>query len=415
MIHSNAPWVPSGYGRQAALLGRQLLSLGHDVAYSAFHGLSGAVLPWRLEDTDRDVPVYPAGKADYGIDIMAAHAQHWGADVLLTLMDVWKMAPAAHIIRGQLAQAGIRLACWVPTDCTPLGRPDRQVLQAIGAVPIAMSLNGADQLRDALGVEPLYAPHSFDPDYYFPTLDYYPALAEQRAPDSEPTGRKKMRDALGATDGTFLVGMCAANRDAVRKSFPEVFAAVAEVAELIPELRLALHADPLDRGGYNLLDLLDAYGITDLVAVSDAYAQTAGLLDDVHMGDWFRSIDVLVNPSYAEGFGIPVLEAQACGTPAIVTNMASLPQVAAASIEAGYDPVATRPFWNPVHGAWWGRPEPDDLANAIVSAYDRWKDNISRGNVSNQRKTIADGVASYTWQGVAGGFWRPILDQLAAS
>ena len=36
---------------------------------------------------------------------------------------------------------------------------------------------------------------------------------------------------------------------------------------------------------------------------------------------------VLVYPAFAEGFGLPVLEAMACGTPVITSNTTSLPEV----------------------------------------------------------------------------------------
>lgn len=41
----------------------------------------------------------------------------------------------------------------------------------------------------------------------------------------------------------------------------------------------------------------------------------------------YRNAKMLVYPSYFEGFGMPILEAQLCGTPVITTNVSSLPEV----------------------------------------------------------------------------------------
>ena len=42
----------------------------------------------------------------------------------------------------------------------------------------------------------------------------------------------------------------------------------------------------------------------------------------------YAAADVFVMPSTVEGFGLPVLEAMACGTPVVCSNAASLPEVA---------------------------------------------------------------------------------------
>lgn len=43
---------------------------------------------------------------------------------------------------------------------------------------------------------------------------------------------------------------------------------------------------------------------------------------------WYRAAELFVYPSRFEGFGLPVLEAMACGTPVITTTSSSLPEVA---------------------------------------------------------------------------------------
>jgi glycosyltransferase involved in cell wall biosynthesis len=42
---------------------------------------------------------------------------------------------------------------------------------------------------------------------------------------------------------------------------------------------------------------------------------------------WYHAASAVVFPSFFEGFGLPPLEAMACGTPVIVSNRSSLPEV----------------------------------------------------------------------------------------
>jgi glycosyltransferase involved in cell wall biosynthesis len=43
---------------------------------------------------------------------------------------------------------------------------------------------------------------------------------------------------------------------------------------------------------------------------------------------WYQAADLFVYPSLYEGFGMPPLDAMACGTPVVTSNAASLPEVA---------------------------------------------------------------------------------------
>lgn len=53
-----------------------------------------------------------------------------------------------------------------------------------------------------------------------------------------------------------------------------------------------------------------------------------GFVDHGDLPGLMGTADALVYPSLAEGFGIPVAEAMACGTPVITSNVSSLPEVA---------------------------------------------------------------------------------------
>jgi len=53
-----------------------------------------------------------------------------------------------------------------------------------------------------------------------------------------------------------------------------------------------------------------------------------GFVPAAELPDWYRAAEAFVYPSRFEGFGLPVLEAMACGTPVLCSNTASLREVA---------------------------------------------------------------------------------------
>lgn len=64
-----------------------------------------------------------------------------------------------------------------------------------------------------------------------------------------------------------------------------------------------------------------------LATAGDA-VQTLGYVSDDDVPLLYRGATALLFPSLFEGFGLPVLEAMACGTPVVSSNVTSLPEVA---------------------------------------------------------------------------------------
>ena len=61
------------------------------------------------------------------------------------------------------------------------------------------------------------------------------------------------------------------------------------------------------------------------------HVEITGYVDTAKRIDLYTHAAMLVLPSYEEGFGLPVLEAMACGVPVIVSSRGSLPEVAGAA------------------------------------------------------------------------------------
>jgi glycosyltransferase involved in cell wall biosynthesis len=64
-----------------------------------------------------------------------------------------------------------------------------------------------------------------------------------------------------------------------------------------------------------------ALGLTDAVIFP-------GYVMNEELPLWYNAATAMAYPSVYEGFGLPVLEAQACGTPVLTSNLSSLPEAA---------------------------------------------------------------------------------------
>ena len=56
-------------------------------------------------------------------------------------------------------------------------------------------------------------------------------------------------------------------------------------------------------------------------------AWTGGRIGDEELASAYRGARILAFPSLYEGFGLPPLEAMACGTPVVTSRLSSLPEV----------------------------------------------------------------------------------------
>lgn len=65
----------------------------------------------------------------------------------------------------------------------------------------------------------------------------------------------------------------------------------------------------------------------------EAAVRFTGKVTESDLASWYKGALVTIFPSLYEGFGLPLIESMACGTPVIASNTTSLPEVAG---DAGY-------------------------------------------------------------------------------
>lgn len=366
--HSNAPWSSTGYGQQTAIFAPRIARLVDGLAISAFYGLHGGRINWQ------GIPILPPAFDAYGSDVLPNHYEAIARDskaVVITLTDPWVLD--ADKLKH------LPMACWVPVDHDPLMPPTAKWFTDTGSVPIAMSRFGERMLAEA-GFDPLYVPHGHDP-----SVMYERPMAEC----------KRM---LGVSEDQFLVGMVAANiSKPSRKCFPENFRAFAALARAHDDVVLYIHAHPFDRRGFNLPELARAAGIPEAqVRFADPY--TYMMTPDANvLAQAYCAMDVLLAASAGEGFGVPVLEAQACGTPVIVTDFSAQPELCGAGWKVSGQPVYTG------LRSWQVTPSVDDLTDKLERAY---------AEARGMRDQAAEFATRYEADRVVLEHWVPTLRNL---
>lgn len=80
-----------------------------------------------------------------------------------------------------------------------------------------------------------------------------------------------------------------------------------------------LHCSVNDRPGWNIKELVNRYGLSKNVIYPKNNEVGMGVPDSV-LADFYNSFDVFTLPTQGEGFGLPILESMACGTPVVVTG-----------------------------------------------------------------------------------------------
>jgi glycosyltransferase involved in cell wall biosynthesis len=381
LIHSNGPNVSTGYGVQCAQLVERMREAGHDVAVSATYGQQGSVGSWR------GVRVYPTGYEVNGNDVIHSHAEHFfEGDPLggwiIPLLDVW-------CLTNPLLKE-FNVAAWTPVDHFPVPPGVLQFFERSGAVPVAMSRFG-ERLLAGSGLDPVFVPLSVDTAAFKPT----PYL-------DTANGRIAARDVFDIPADAFCVGIVAMNKGWARdrKGFNEALRAFGVFWQSHQDAILYLHCEKFGGAeGINLVELATHAGVPEhAIRWVDQYAYRLGVPAEM-MAAAYTAMDVLLAPSHGEGFCVPLIEAQACGTPVIATDFSAQTEL----VGAGWL-VMGQPEWDPAQHASYIVPYIEDVVAKLELAFE-----ADREAMAPRAVQFASG---YDTVRVFQEYWKPFLASL---
>lgn len=368
---SNAPHVPSGYGVQTKSVVERLAADGYKVSVSANYGVRGLGVTHPVHD----IPIYPEGYDDYSQDLIGAHYQDWKQQtglptVLVTLFDSW-------VLKAPSLDECDAILSWTPIDHQPCPPKVAAWCARENVTPVAMSLFGQQQLAHR-GIDAAYIPHTVEPTFR-------PSKGGSRLMDVP-------KDA-------FVVMMNAANKGTAptRKAWSENLLALAMFMKRHDDVYVYVHTEAKTPFGIDLPALQDAVGIPkERLIFPDPYSMRMALYTDEHLAKMYTRADVLLAVSLGEGFGVPCIEAQACGTRVIGGDWTATPELLADDCWL----VEGQPEWDHSQLAWWHRPHVASIVEKLELAYQQ----------PGHSKLCVEKASQYAADRVILDSWRPLID-----
>jgi len=364
-----AAWAKSGYGVSTANIVPRLQKLGHEVVVFTYYGLHGGRVVWN------GIEHWPIRETQFGSDVIADYIDEFQPDVVITLYDQW--------VIPSYQQLG---SIWLPhvvLHYEPMLGKLRNAVKKTWR-QWALCEWAAKLMRDE-GLDPRVVPLGVDTKIYRPLL----GLMDSKGNIFE---QKNLKELVGCPPDHFLVGMVAANRD-FRKALEPQFRVFADFHRKYKDTHLFIKTNASKRQGGWSLPLLwtKVFGLKKGDTGPVTYpGRDETNVDSYTMCMWMNAFDVFMNCSVSEGFGLPVLEAQACGVPVIVTDFSAMSEVGGVGWQLPY-----KKFLTPLY-SFGAAVDEQALWNALEEAYKM----RGTSEYAAMKKAAREHALNYDWDRV---------------
>lgn len=307
----------TGFGTVTTDLGRELLASGVDVRFIV-QNRNSEPLPdpfasrtWDLEH----------GTFDLAGTLADGFRDRWKADAILVLYDFWPLRDMM-LRDGRIAEAFQRTPTfhYCPVEGVDLPPSWKQVWDVVQ--PIAMSEFGAAQIARVTGRTPPVVYHGVDTASFYPVSRTRPGLPTT---GEAVVSTRKAKEACDYPDDRILV--LRVDRHMPRKRHNSLIRAMVPVMAEVPNLDLVLHCSPRDFGGIlpDTVSKVPAEFRERFKFTNRGHNTFTGYArNDLNI--LYNAADLYVSTG-AEGFGLTIAEAVACGVPTVGMAFSAVPEV----------------------------------------------------------------------------------------
>lgn len=378
----------TGFGTVTMDLGRELLALGHDVRFCSQNELGDLPEPFASRTF---VVNDPNGHLTLGKGILGlllsptVWPDGWVPEAAILLGDYFAARMVA--LADETVEAAFRAVPtfhYVPIEGIDLP-PSWAYLWSI-IRPVAMSNFGADQIGRITGTRPPVVYHGVNPSDFWPVSAERPIYLGERKLHNKADCKRL----FGADPRSRI--MLRTDRHMPRKRYASLLRAVAPVMATRPDLWMVMHCRGLDQGGY-LPDTIAKYPKPIAARMILTGFAEAGGIDRPMLNALYNAADLYVTTS-AEGFGLCIAEALACGVPAIGPDFSAVPEVIA---DAG-EVIKSFPIDNE-YDHFWCAVDEREYGRRVAALID---DEVLRRRLG--RLGAAHVRSSFTWPAAAAAF-----------
>lgn len=364
----------TGFGSVTTDLGRALLDKRLDVRFLSQNEVGD--LPEPFASRAVDIAFYEFQQGTAGVtgvrsligDIIDGDASgghllingeafgDWKPDVVVILADFM----AARLLFAKFEEELHRVPVYHYVPIEGIDLPPLWASLWAVAKPVAMSVFGQDEIEKVTGTRPPLAYHGVDADVFYPATPSRPLdVPRDDQPNAQTirvTSKEAAKRFFGFDPGWTIIGRT--DRNMPRKRYASLLRAVEPILAEREDVRLVIHASAFDQGGF-LPDSVSkmSKAAADRVIVTDR----PGLPRPV-LACLYNAFDIYATTS-AEGFGLCIAEAGACGVPTVGMDYSAVTEVIG---PGGMTVPVDRTYDNEYDHAWaW----PDEAAFGQAVAY----------------------------------------------